>query len=71
MDFLNDYGLFLAKSVTAIACFSVIVAIASAGKKSNKQKGKIVITNLNDKFNKMKHSILEKISSKKEYQRVR
>ncbi|MDF2154237.1 protease SohB [Vibrio sp. CAU 1672] len=49
MEFLLDYGLFLAKIVTVVAAVIVLLVIAkSAGGKSGAAKGELEITNLSE-----------------------
>jgi len=59
LEFLYEYGLFLAKTVTFIAGFALIIAlIASAGMKSQgNNKGRIEVTRLNDKYEEITDSI--------------
>lgn len=53
MEFLSDYGLFLAKTITfVIAIGAIIVLMVSAGMKGQgAEKGLIEVKKLNDKFN--------------------
>lgn len=59
MEFLTEYGLFLAKTVTfVVAIFiiiSLIVSASSRGKKS--EKGQIHISKLNEKFKLMREAL--------------
>ncbi len=49
MEFLLDYGLFLAKIITVVAAIIVLLIIAkSAGGKSGAAKGELEITNLSE-----------------------
>ena len=49
MEFLLDYGLFLAKIVTVVVAVIAILVIAKAvGGKSGAAKGELEITNLTD-----------------------
>ena len=49
MEFILDYGLFLAKIVTVVAAIVVlIVLVKSAGGKSGVPKGELEITNLSE-----------------------
>ncbi|MGI3037533.1 protease SohB [Vibrio diabolicus] len=49
MEFLLDYGLFLAKIITVVAAIIVLLIIAkSAGGKSDAAKGELEITNLSE-----------------------
>lgn len=50
MEFLLDYGLFLAKIVTVVAAVVVLLIIAkSAGGKSGAAKGELEVTNLSER----------------------
>lgn len=50
MEFILDYGLFLAKVVTVVAAIVVlIILVKSAGGKSGAEKGELEITNLSKK----------------------
>ncbi|MDQ2075711.1 protease SohB [Marinimicrobium sp. ABcell2] len=73
MEFLAEYGLFLAKTLTFVLALAVIVsligALGSKGKKKH-DKGHIEVTNLNDKFKEMadslRHAALDKLTLKQE-----
>ena len=67
MEYLIQYGMFLAKAVTIVlAIFIVLGAIASAGSKQKKsgRKGSIKVSQLNEHFDEMReevrHAVLEK-----------
>lgn len=65
MEFLTDYGLFLAKAVTFLIVFALVVAIAaSAGHKEKGLKPKII--HLNKKLKKVQDHINSEVLSKKE-----
>ncbi|WP_105902357.1 protease SohB [Vibrio gangliei] len=50
MEFLLDYGLFLAKVVTfVVAVIAVVVGIKVLGSKGNQAKGELQVTNLSEK----------------------
>ncbi|BFM16377.1 protease SohB [Maricurvus nonylphenolicus] len=59
MEFLSDYGLFLAKSITIIITVGIIVAIIAAASSRGKagEKGHIEVTNLNEKYDQMRDSL--------------
>lgn len=59
MEFLFEYGLFVAKAVTIVAAVGIIVAlIASLGMKSAaSEKGTISITRLNERFDAMRDAL--------------
>ena len=59
MEFLTNYGLFLAKTVTfLIAVFVVITMIVSAGlRNKSSEKGQIHVNKLNEKFKAMREAL--------------
>lgn len=73
MEFINEYGLFLAKVVTWVVAIGVIVALitsaASRGQRKS-DKGHIEVTKLNDRFRQMadalKHAALDQAERKAE-----
>lgn len=67
MEFLIEYGLFLAKAITiVVAVMLIIAAIANSSQKQGKsdKKGRIKVTRLNEHFEELRdslrHSVLEK-----------
>lgn len=59
MEFLTEYGLFLAKAVTfVVAVFVVVSLIMSVGMRHKKSdKGQIEVTKLNEKFDDMRDTL--------------
>ncbi len=59
MEFLSEYGLFLAKTITfVVAIIIVIVAVVASSAKTKKdQPGSIVVTHLNKKINDLTDEI--------------
>jgi len=59
LEFLADYGLFLAKTLTFLVAFVVVLVIAlSAGSKgATGEKGQLEITKLNDKFDDLADAV--------------
>lgn len=59
MEFLLDYGLFVAKVVTFVVAFMVVVGfvVASTQREKGKDKGRIHVTRLNDRFDEMNHAL--------------
>lgn len=54
MEFLNDYGLFVAKIITALAALGVLAAIiGNASSTKSKSKGHLEISSLNDDLEKI------------------
>ena len=76
MEFFADYGLFLAKVVTFIVAFAVIVGII-ASQKTNQSldKGQLEINPLNDQYDKiseaMNTALLDKAALKAEAKRIK
>lgn len=65
MEFLSEYGLFLAKAVTFVVVFAMIVGlIASAGQKAKPDS--LSVHFLNDKLDKLKHKLQESVLDKKQ-----
>jgi len=65
LEFLYEYGLFLAKTVTfVLAVIAIIVAIAAAAIKQKHKKGELEITDLSEHFDdvetEINHSLLSK-----------
>lgn len=63
MEFLTEYGVFLAKAVTVVVAILLIISgIASAAMKGKGQEsGHIEIQNLNKKLKNVKHQMLENV----------
>ncbi|MGM8225620.1 protease SohB [Cellvibrio sp. ARAG 10.3] len=61
MEFLTEYGLFLAKTVTIVVAIGVIVGlVVSAGQRQKKtEKGHIEVNKLNEKFEHMRDVLKE------------
>ncbi|MGB0360794.1 MAG: protease SohB [Endozoicomonas sp.] len=72
MDYIADFILFLAKTITLIGGFAVLVALITAiGQKNKKMhKGYLEITRLNEHYDdlkdELKHTLLDKVQLKKE-----
>ena len=69
MEFLSDYGLFLAKSVTVVIVVAIIIGlIASAGQKSKPEKLKV--KHLNEKLGKFKKRLQQEVLTKKQLKEI-
>ncbi len=69
MEFLSEYGLFLAKAVTFLVVVVLVVGvIASAGQKS--KPSKIKVTHLNEKLDLLKKHLQEAVLDKKELKKL-
>lgn len=78
MEILVEYCLFLAKVVTAIIGFGVIVAIIASASQKNKQtaeRGELQISPLNDQYDEiseaMSAAMLDPVSQKAEAKKIR
>ena len=69
MEFLTDYGLFLAKTVTFVIAVAVIIVIGVAAGMKNKgiEKGSIVVTKINDQFSEVFDIMRSAILDEKAY----
>lgn len=71
MEFLTEYGLFLAKTLTFTVAivFIIVIGVASAAKSKKESKGNIVVTHLNDEIEdlgrEIKHVVEDEESLKK------
>ncbi|MES2823775.1 MAG: protease SohB [Pseudomonadota bacterium] len=69
MEFLTNYGLFLAKTVTfLIAVFIVITLIVSSSMRNKRSdKGQIHISKLNEKFDAMREALQEAVLDEEQF----
>ena len=65
MEFLTEYGLFLAKTLTLVLALvfvlSIIVANASRHKGEGKHKGEIHVTKINDELERLRDDIRHEV----------
>jgi len=67
LDFLYEYGLFLAKTVTFTLAFIAIVAIAAASAiKQKHKKGELEITDLSEQFDDIEQEVIHALLNKEE-----
>lgn len=65
-EFFFSYGLFIAKVGTGLLALVFVVAIVSSGRK--REDGPILkVTNLNEKYQSLKSTVLQAILDKKQY----
>ncbi len=70
MEFISEYGLFLAKSVTVVIVVALIIGlIASAGQKT--KPAKLKVTHLNAQYRKLKELIQDAVLDKKELKQLK
>lgn len=69
MEFLLEYGLFLAKIITFVVALIVIIvfAVSATHRGGGKDKGKISVTKLNDRYEQMALAVKEVALSEKEF----
>ncbi len=67
LEFLYDYGLFLAKTVTfVLAVIAIIITIAGAAIKQQHKKGELDITDLSEQFEETEEDIIHALLTKDE-----
>ncbi len=61
MEFLSDYGLFLAKTLTFLAAAVVVIAVVTSaihrGKHGSDEDGELTVRRLNEKYQKLREAI--------------
>ena len=69
LEFITEYGLFLAKVVTVVVAIIVVIAsVASASQREKTQsEGHITVRNLNEKFEDTKDHLRSAIWSEERY----
>ena len=73
MEFLYEYGLFLAKTITfVVAVIAIMIAIASSAMKQGGKKGELEVTDLSEQYSEVEEDITQDIQVlKKEILRIR
>jgi len=68
LEFLYEYGMFLAKAVTiVVAIVAVIIVVLASTVKHKSDKGELRITNLSEELEELKHGLKEELLSKKQF----
>ncbi len=69
MEFLADYGLFLAKTITFVVAIVVVItlAVSVGGRNKKSDKGHIEVTKLNEKFDQLRDSLRDAMLDDDEY----
>ncbi|MFC3115520.1 protease SohB [Cellvibrio fontiphilus] len=69
MEFLAEYGLFLAKVVTFVVAILVvvIVAVSLGGRNKKSEKGHIEVTKLNEKFDQLRDTLRDAMMDDEAY----
>lgn len=68
MEYLAQYGLFLAKTITLVLAFAAILILIVLASRKRNPEGQLTIKHLNKHFDDLAHSIKENILSKTEWQ---
>ncbi len=67
LDFLYEYGLFLAKTVTFVLAFVAIVAVVAVSAiKQKHKKGELEITDLSEQFEEVEQEVIHALLNKEE-----
>ena len=67
MEFLYEYGLFLAKAITFVVAFAAIIAvIASSAMKQGDKKGHLEITDLSEHYKEVEEEVIHHLLSKEQ-----
>ncbi|MGL5027973.1 MAG: protease SohB [Shewanella oncorhynchi] len=68
MEFLYEYGMFLAKAVTiVVAIIAVVIVVLASTVKHKSDKGELRITNLSKELAELKHDLKAELLSKKQF----
>lgn len=69
MEFLSDYGLFLAKAITIVAAilFVVVGVIAAGGRGQKSADGAIEVNRINDDYDDLEETLKAAVFSEEEY----
>jgi len=67
LEFLYEYGLFLAKTVTfVIAVIAIVIVIATSAIKQKHKKGELEITDLSEQFEDVEQEVIHALLNKEE-----
>lgn len=67
MEFLYEYGLFFAKTITfVIAIIAVVAVVASSAIKQNSKKGELEVTDLSEQFDEVEQELTHHLLSKEQ-----
>lgn len=70
IEFLSEYGLFLAKTLTLIIGIVILVsALLAIAQKSKNEDGTLVISHINEKFDDIRHSLQSETLTKFEWKK--
>ena len=67
MEFLYEYGLFLAKAITfVLAVVIILITIAATAMKQKQKKGELEMTDLSEQFSEVEEEVLQHLLTKDE-----
>jgi serine protease SohB len=68
LEFLYEYGLFLAKAVTiVVAILALVIFVLASSMKNKSDKGELRLTDISDELLQLKHQLKEELLSKKQF----
>jgi|APCry4251928382_1046606.scaffolds.fasta_scaffold05363_3 serine protease SohB len=68
LEFLYEYGLFLAKAVTIVlAIAAVVILVLASSMKHKADKGELRLTDISDELIQLKHELKEELLTKKQF----
>uniref|UniRef100_UPI004047AC61 protease SohB n=1 Tax=Shewanella sp. TaxID=50422 RepID=UPI004047AC61 len=68
MEFLYEYGLFLAKAVTIVlSVLAIVVLVLASSIKSKTDKGELQLTDISDELIQLKHDLKQELLTKKQF----
>ncbi|WP_394132640.1 protease SohB [Shewanella maritima] len=68
MEFLSEYGMFLAKAVTiVVAILAVVIFIMASGMKQKADKGELKLTDVSEELKQLDHDLKQELLSKKQF----
>lgn len=68
LEFLSEYGMFLAKAVTiVVAILAVVIVVLASSMKQKADKGELKLTNMTDELKQLEKELKEELLSKKQY----
>ncbi|WP_153916056.1 protease SohB [Shewanella sp. TC10] len=68
MEFLSEYGMFLAKAVTiVVAILAVVIVVLASSMKQKAEKGELKLTDVTDELKQLEKELKEELLSKKQF----
>ncbi|MCL1065432.1 protease SohB [Shewanella olleyana] len=68
MEFLSEYGMFLAKAVTiVVAILAVVIVVLASSMKQKAEKGELKLTDVTDELKQLEKELKEELLTKKQF----